>query len=421
MDTALYIFLVINTILFAAILFYIRNKEKYGVSENLAEKILKSIREDFALNRNEYNKNFKESREELGHSMKFLSESFLKTYLEHAKSQNESLTALTQSNEQKFDALKDKVDQKLKELQANNEKKLDEIRSTVDEKLHSTLEKRLGESFKLVSERLELVHKGLGEMQNLAVGVGDLKKVLSNIKTRGIWGEYQAENIIEQILTPDQYEKNAATKKNSSFKVEFAVKFPGRGGSNDFIYLPIDAKFPLEIYQRLLQAQEIGSSDEVESASKVLFNKVINDAKDISEKYIDPPNTTDFAIMFLPIEGLYAEVLRFPGIAEKLQREFRVAIAGPTTFAAMLNSLQMGFRTLAIEKRASEVWKLLGAVKTDFENFGDLLDKTHKKLQEASNTIENAAKKSRTIEKKLKDVQSLPKSEEIKSLDEAPD
>lgn len=290
------------------------------------------------------------------------------------------------------------------------------MRATVDEKLHATLEKRLGESFKLVSDRLELVHKGLGEMQTLASGVGDLKKVLTNVKTRGTWGEVQLGNLLDQMLTKDQYSKNVATKKGSRDHVEFALKLPGKDDKN--VWLPMDAKFPMEDYQKLIESQEQANVQMMEDIGKALEDKIKLQAKHIKDKYLDPPNTTDFGIMFLPIEGLYAEVLRRPGLSEFIQRECRVIVTGPTTSAAILNSLQMGFRTLAIEKRAGEVWNLLGAVKTEFGAFGDLLDKTHKQLQAASNTIEGAARKTRTIERKLKDVQELPKPETVKLLED---
>lgn len=307
-----------------------------------------------------------------------------------------------------LERVRDVVEARLKSLQDDNSQKLEKMRETVDEKLHSTLEKRLGESFKLVSDRLEKVHQGLGEMQTLASGVGDLKKVLTNVKTRGMWGEIQLGNLLDQILTPEQYEKNIVTKKGSRDPVEFAVKFPGRDGHVTF--LPIDAKFPCEDYQRLQEAQEQVNVALIEELGKAIESRIKMEAKNIRDKYIDPPFTTDFGILFLPTEGLYAEVLRRPGFSETLQRDYRVMIAGPTTIAALLNSLQMGFRTLAVEKRASEVWSLLGVVKTEFTIFGDILDKTQKKLQEASNTIETAASKSRTIENKLKKVQELPAS-----------
>lgn len=321
---------------------------------------------------------------------------------------SQQLANLSQTNEYKLDKMRETIEEKLKQLQEDNSSKLEQMRATVDEKLYSTLEQRLGESFKLVSERLEMVHKGLGEMQTLANGVGDLKRVLTNVKTRGTWGEVQLGNILEQVMTPEQYSQNVATKKNSAERVEFAVKLPGRDiKDGDVVWLPIDAKFPQEDYQRLMDAQEQGNPVLAEEAAKAMELKVKSFAKDIRDKYIDPPATTDFGIMFLPTEGLYAEVLRRPGLCDCLQRDYRIVAAGPTTLIALLNSLQMGFRTLAIEKRSSEVWLLLGAVKTEFGKFGDILDKTQKKLQEASNTIEDAARKSRNIGRKLKSVQEL--------------
>ena len=331
---------------------------------------------------------------------------------------SQQLLTLTQSNDAKLDKLRGTVEEQLKLLQADNNKQLEQMRITVDEKLHATLEQRLGESFKLVSERLELVHKGLGEMQTLASGVGDLKRVLTNVKTRGIWGEIHLGNLLEQILTIEQYGQNVATKKGSSDRVEFAVKLPGRDKGEDPVWLPIDAKFPQEDYQRLLEAQDQANPAAAEEAAKCLEGRVKSEAKNIREKYLDPPHTTDFAILFLPVEGLYAEVLRRPGLSDMLLREYRVVITGPTTLAALLSSLQMGFKTLAVERRSSEVWALLGAVKTEFGRFGDMLDKTQKKLQEASNSIETAAQKSRTIERKLKTVQELPAADSAALLDE---
>ena len=326
---------------------------------------------------------------------------------------------LSQSNESRLDKMRETVEVSISRLQEDNSKKLDQMRATVDEKLHATLEQRLGESFKLVSDRLEMVHKGLGEMQSLASGVGDLKKVLSNVKTRGTWGEIQLGNILEQVLSPEQYDKNVAVKKNSSERVEFAVKLPGRNDDDDCVWLPIDAKFPQEDYQRLLEALEQANPQAAEEAGKALELRIKSCAKDIRDKYIDPPNSTDFAILFLPIESLYAEVLRRPGLCEALQLQYRVVVAGPSTLVALLNSLQMGFRTLAIEKRSSEVWGLLGAVKTEFAKFTDILDKTQKKLQEAGNTIESAARKSRNIQRKLKNVQELSINEAASFIEEA--
>jgi len=321
------------------------------------------------------------------------------------------LTRLTQSNEQRFEQLRLAVEARLGAIQADNSNKLEEMRKTVDEKLHATLEQRLGDSFKLVSERLEQVHKGLGEMQTLAAGVGDLKKVLTNVKTRGTWGEVQLESLLDQVLTAEQYAKNVATRPNSGERVEFAIRLPGRElGENDQhpVWLPIDAKFPMEDYQRLVEAQDRADPLAVEVAAKALEMRLRDEAKKIRDKYVEPPHTTDFAILYLPTEGLYAEALRRPGLADGLQRDFRISIAGPTTLAALLNSLQMGFRTLAIEKRSSEVWSVLGAVKTEFGKFGEALESTRKKLEQATKSIESAGVRTRQIERKLKGVEALP-------------
>lgn len=373
------------------------------------EKTEKDIKDEIAKNREESSYNAKQGREEIAGLFTMFKDDNGKRLDSFLK----QLDMLTQSNENKLDNVRRTVDEKLRQIQDDNSKKLEQIRLTVDEKLHATLEKRLGESFQLVSERLESVHKGLGEMQTLASGVGDLKKVLTNIKTRGIWGEFQLGALLEQILTPDQFARNVVTKPGSNERVEFAIKLPGRGTNNEEeIWLPIDAKFPKEDYERLIDAQDQSDMKLADDASKKLEIRIKAEAKDIKEKYIDPPNTTDFGIMFLPFESLYAEVLRRPGLCDTLQKDYRVVITGPSTLAALLNSLQMGFRTLAIEKRSSEVWSLLGVVKTEFGNFGTILEKTHKKLQEASNTIESASRKSRTIERKLRDVQELPTTEE---------
>jgi len=299
------------------------------------------------------------------------------------------------------------VEQRLQVLQQDNSQKLEQMRETVDEKLHATLEKRFGESFKLVSDRLDQVHKGLGEMQNIAVGVGDLKKVLSNVKSRGTWGEAQLGNLIEEVLTPEQYEKNVMTKKGSRDAVEYAVKLPGSDDVSQ-VWLPIDAKFPLEDYQKIIQAEEIGDVQALLDLRKALETRIKAEAKDIHTKYIDVPYTTDFGILFVPVESLYAEVLRIPGLFETIRREYKVIITGPTTIQAILNSLHMGFRTLAIQKRSSEVWEVLGVVKKEFGKFGDLLEKTQEKLEQAGKTIEDAVKKTRTIEKKLGKVGDSP-------------
>lgn len=314
-------------------------------------------------------------------------------------------------------ALKENVDSSLKSIREDNTIQLEKMRQTVDEKLQSTLEKRLGESFKMVSERLELVHKGLGEMQNLASGVGDLKKVLTNVKTRGVLGEYQLGNILEQILTSEQYAQNVQTKKGSQAHVEYAIKLPGQTDDKE-VWLPIDSKFPIENYQLLLEAYEEGDKEKVDAAQKLLLRSIDGFAKDISSKYIDPPHSTDFAIMFLPVESLYAEVLRHAGVFEKLQRDYKITITGPTTLSALLNSLNMGFRTLAVQKRSSEVWDVLKAVKQEFGNFADHLDKVQKQLNTASSSLETlSSTRTNAINRKLRNVQTLEVSSEQNILD----
>lgn len=302
----------------------------------------------------------------------------------------------------------------LEKMQKDNEHKLEQMRLTVDEKLNVSLQTRLNESFKIINERLQSVYEGLGEMKSLATGVGDLKKVLTNVKTRGTWGEVQLNSLLEQMLAPNQYMANVEIKKNSGERADFVVVIPSKNDTTT--YLPIDAKFPIEDYQRLIDALETGVKAEIELQSKNLERRIKEEAKKIKEKYIDVPNTTDFAIMYLPIEGLYAEVLRNNSLSENLQRTHKIIICGPTTLSAMLNSLQLGFRTITIEKRSTEIWSLLGTFKQEFGRFVELLSKTQKKLDEASKTIEDATKKSRTIEKKLKGVDSLD-IEELKELD----
>jgi DNA recombination protein RmuC len=383
--------------------------------EKAQERVERVIREEVAQNRDELGKAARDQRQEVVATLKGITEATTKTMGELARIQKAQLEAmstaivkLSDSNEKKLEAVRLTVEGKLQTIQIDNAKQLEQIRETVDEKLQGTLEKRLGESFKQVSERLELVHKGLGEMQTLATGVGDLKKVLTNVKTRGTWGEVQLSVLLEQVLNPDQFATNVATKDGGE-RVEFAVKLPGQGTERDeTVLLPIDAKFPVEDYQRLLEAQERADAEGVEAAGKQLGNRIKACASDICTKYLNPPKTTDFGILFLPIEGLFAEVIRRSGLTEAIQRECRVVIAGPTTLWSILNSLQMGFRTLAIEKRSSEVWNLLSAVKTEWTRYGDILDAVQKKLNQASETIEKAKVRSRAVGRKLKDVQELP-------------
>jgi len=327
-------------------------------------------------------------------------------------------SALTQH----FTELRTAVDARLAALQAGNEAKLEEMRKTVDEKLHATLEARLGESFKLVSDRLEQVHRGLGEMATLATGVGDLKRVLTNVKTRGGWGEVQLETLLEQTLTAEQFARSVSTRPGSNERVDFAIRLPGREAQGTPVWLPLDAKFPREDYERLIDASERGDLAAIEAAGRALEVAVKTQAKSIRDKYVEPPHTTDFGLMFLPTEGLYAEVLRRPGLADTLQREYRITIAGPTTLTALLNSLQMGFKTLAIEKRSSEVWQVLGAVKTEFGKFGEVLDKVSEKLEQAQKQIEQTGVRSRAIQRQLRTVEAMPSGLDVDALldDSAP-
>jgi DNA recombination protein RmuC len=322
----------------------------------------------------------------------------------------EQLSKLAEANERRFAEVRQVVDTRLAALQEGNEKKLEQMRATVDEKLHATLEQRLGESFKQVADRLEQVHKGLGEMQSLARDVGSLNRVLTNVKTRGIFGEVQLAGLLEQVFTPEQYAANVATVPGSNERVEFAIRMPGRdsGPGGPPLWLPIDAKFPREDYERLLEAHERADVAAMEVSAKAIETRLRLEARSIREKYVAPPHTTDFAILFVPTEGLYAEALRRPGLVEALQREHRVMLAGPTTLLATLSSLQMGFRTLALEKRSAEVWEVLGAVKTEFGRFGVVLAKTRKKLDEAASTIEQAEVRTRVMARQLKDVEALP-------------
>ena len=382
--------------------------------ESGLERLERELRQELARGRQEAAAAAREARDEQSQALDRLAKTLSvqvrqlgSLQAQQLESFAQQLARLTQSNEQRFEQLRLAVETRLQAIQADNASKLEEMRKTVDEKLHATLEQRLGDSFKLVSERLEQVHKGLGEMQTLAAGVGDLKKVLTNVKTRGTWGEVQLEALLDQVLTAEQFEKNVITRPNSNERVEFAIRLPGReasGAENKPVWLPIDAKFPMEDYQRLVEAQDRADPVAVELAAKALEMRLREEARKIRDKYIEPPHTTDFAILYLPTEGLYAEALRRPGLADTLQRDFRISIAGPTTLAALLNSLQMGFRTLAIEKRSSEVWAVLGAVKTEFGKFGEALDATRKKLEQATKSIESAGVRTRQIERKLKGI-----------------
>ncbi len=383
-----------------------------------------TIRDEFRRNREEANAAAKESRNELASNLA----SFAERNAQNNKDLNELIRVKFtdfhkqqhEQNKQSAELLRevrDTIEKQLKFIRVDNESQLTEMRKTVDEKLQTTLEKRLGESFKQVSDRLEQVHKGLGEMQSIATGVGDLKRVLTNVKTRGVLGEYQLENILEQLLTPDQYAKNVATKKGSRAHVEFAVKLPGKE-SDDEVWMPVDSKFPIENYQLLLEAYDSGDKAKIDAAQKVLIKSVDSFAKEISMKYIDPPHTTDFAVMFLPVESLYAEVLRHTGLLENLQRNYHITITGPTTLSALLNSLQMGFRTLAVQKRSSEVWKILEAVKTEFGKFTEQLDKVDKHMNTASKSLSDLRlTRTNVMSRKLKDINSIENADAEKVLD----
>ncbi len=383
--------LVVNAVGIAFLL--LRSGTQKGGDDGRLERVFK---EEMQLNRRELAVNVKDSSD----------------------SMDKRLAGIAAHQAQAIAKLVETVEKKLQLMQHDNAQQLEKMRVTVDEKLQSTLEKRLGESFKQVGDRLEQVHKGLGEMQQLANGVGDLKRVLTNVKTRGTWGEIQLESLLEQILVREQYDKNVEVVKGSGARVEFAIKIPAKDEKNSIVWLPIDAKFPMEDYQRLIAAQDAANPIEVAVHLKALENRIKLEAKKIHEKYIHPPESTDFALLYLPTEGLYAEVIQHPDLAQSIQQTHRVIVAGPHTIAALLNSLQMGFRTLAIEKRTSEVWEALASVRTEFGKFGDILEKTKQKLEQATSTIDSAASKSRTIERKLQKVQTLePKSEDPKLLE----
>ena len=398
------------------------------LSDEKLTALSEAMRDEFARNRKESSEQAQAQREEQRTSQ----DAFEKKMEENAKQQTAALRVqfgdlvkqLDTQNKQALEALKDvrgAVEQQLKDIREDNGKRLEEMRKTVDEKLQDTLEKRLGESFKIVSERLEQVHKGLGEMQNLASGVGDLKKVLTNVKTKGILGENQLANIIEQLLPTEQYEENIATRPGSSERVEFAIRMPGNS-EDDVVWLPIDSKFPLQGYENLLDAREAGDLEGISAAEKALTSTIEKFAKDISEKYVEAPHTTDFGIMFLPIESLYAEVLRHPGLFETLQRKHRITITGPTTMSALLNSLQMGFRTLAVTKRSSEVWKILEAVKTEFGKFSSKLELVDKQLSTAKRSLEDLRNtRTNVMASKLRKVGTLEREESDQLLELPPE
>lgn len=374
------------------------------------------LRSELQASRSEANQVARDLRSEVAIAQKGGTETLVKTLSEIGQAQTAKfqaftvqLNAMTESNQVALGELRKTVDARLRELRQTNEQKLDQMRQVVDEKLQSTLEKRLGESFKLVGDRLEAVQQGLGEMRSLASGVGDLKKVLTNVKARGTWGEVQLGALLEQILTADQFDRNVRPRPDSREAVEFAVRLPGLStDQGDCVWLPIDAKFPQEDYLRLVEASDAGDASAVQRAHAALVRSIQESAKDVSRKYLNPPRTTDFAILFLPTEGLYAEVLRHPGLVERLQRDHRIVVAGPTTLAAVLNSLRIGFRTLAIEQRSSEVWTVLGAVKTEFGKFGDVLSKVKRQLETAGRTIEETGVRTRAMERKLRTVEELP-------------
>ena len=424
----------------ALILFVNVSLKKALSSNSVVELIREGLAQEFKENRSELNASLMQNRKEnadaidrltkqLEDKLERINENMLRgtkenrediklTLKEFQDSFSKDIKEFTDAQGQKFDAMSKKQD----ELVKSTELKLEKMRETVDEKLHKTLEERLGQSFKLVSDRLEAVQKGLGEMQSLANGVGDLKKVLNNVKTRGVLGEYQLGNILEQILAPEQYDSNVKTKKGSNDLVEFAIKLPGKDDEGSQVYLPIDAKFPQDDYVRLQEAFDAGDAAGIDSATKSLMNSVKKFAKDIHEKYVDPPNTTDISILFLPVEGLYAEVVRHPQMVSDLQRDYQVIITGPSTLAAILNSFAMGFRTLAIQKRSSEVWKVLGAVKTEFSKFGGVLEKAQKKINEANKELDAlVGTRTKMMLSKLRRVEELPGPESDSLLEEGGD
>ncbi|MEK9741151.1 MAG: DNA recombination protein RmuC, partial [Flavobacteriaceae bacterium] len=411
METISFLLIAVSTIILI-LLFFRKNTTLSQDHRNLLNELLQK---EFLFNREELSKRLKENRDELTQSLERLNETLVKkakddreelraTLKEFEESFSKNVEAFNLLQKEKFDQMKIRQDEMIK----TTEIRLERMRETVDEKLHKTLEERLGKSFEMVTKQLLVVQKGLGEMQHIASGVGDLKKVLTNVKTRGFLGEIQLGNILEEIMAPDQYEANVKTKKGSDALVEYAIKLPGKNTTDGAVYLPIDAKFPQEDYVRLQSAYDAGDQIAIETSLKSLLQTVKKFARDITQKYIDPPHTTDFGIMFLPIEGLFAEVVRQPDMIAFLQREYKIVVTGPTTMAAMLNSLQMGFKTLAIQKRSSEVWNVLAAVKKEFNTFGSVLEKAQKKINEANSEIENlVGTRTRIMQSKLKTVEQL--------------
>jgi DNA recombination protein RmuC len=428
-ESAILIFSVIAVVAFVFIAFAFSNlrrsvDELRGVLDKSVSEVGPQLRREFGELRKEEETRNGQLRIEVTTLFTKFGETMSKslegiTALQHTRLSDVStrIESLTTATREELGQIRVDLNRQVNELRTSNEKKLDEMRKTVDEQLQSTLEKRLGESFQLVSQNLEAVQRGLGEMQNLATGVGDLKRVLTNVKARGTWAETQLASLLEQILTQTQYQANVCVKPDSNEIVEFAVKLPGRNNEDrEFIWLPIDSKFPQEDYLRLQEAADRADTEAVKLASDALARSIRNSAKEIAEKYIAPPHSTDFAIMFLATEGLYSEVLRYPGLVDEVRRNHNVIIAGPTTFSAILCSLSFGFQTLAIEQRASEVWKLLSAVKTEFRKFGDVLDKVKKQLDTASKSIDETGRRSRAIERKLRNVEELPETQNEERL-----
>lgn len=409
----LIVFLIVNTVLLITVVLLLIFKRGGNSKIETITEILRIMRDDLNGSRKESSENTRALQESVRQTLKDQSEYSAKSIEAISGMQRDKLDffakevkTLSENTDKRLESLRMLIEDKLEKIRKDNNEKLESMRVTVDEKLHKTLETRLGESFKSVSDLLSNVFNRLGEMSELAKGVGDLKNVLNNVKNRGTFGEYQLQNILEDLMSPNQYETNVETVKNSGKRVEFAIKLPGTG--NDTVWLPIDSKFPMECYRTLLEAQESGEKDALQKARTDMAKVVEKSAKDISEKYIRVPETTDFALMFLPTEGLYAEVVRDTELFEKLRKTHRVSVVGPNTFSAFLNSLQMGFKTLAIQKRSSEVWRILGEVKTEFGKFGDVLEKTKIKLEQATKEIENAGVRTRKIEKSLRDVEESP-------------